>query len=115
MAEKHHIAAADLGHAGNHPVAWDPPGLQPEARRAMGGEDVELLERVAVDQPGDALARRQLVLGVLALESLSVAVAGFVLTLPEQVERIDLVGTFLVVGHQRSMNIQRWPSTSSAR
>src|SRR5947208_842105 len=75
VAAKHDIPAADLGQASNHAAGWGPPAVQPEARRPLGGDDVELLERVAVDHPGDELARRQLVLGVLALESLRVAVA----------------------------------------
>jgi hypothetical protein len=42
-------------------------------------EQVDLLERVAVDEAGDALARRQLAFRVLAVERFGVAVARLVL------------------------------------
>jgi hypothetical protein len=58
----------------------------------MRGEDIELLERVAVDQTRYALARGELALRVLPVERLGVAVSGFVLALPQLVEWIDLLG-----------------------
>src|SRR5713226_3902655 len=79
----------------------------------MGGEDVDLLERVPVDQSRDALASGQLALGVLPLERVGI-MARLVLPLPELVERIDLARR-LGLAHDLCMNIQRWPSTSSAR
>src|SRR5487761_982273 len=82
----------------------------------MGGEDVELLERVAVDKTRNALARGQLALRVLAVERLGVAMPGFVLALPQLVERIDLLG--FGFGHcslADSSNIRRCPSRSSTR
>src|SRR6266481_2206868 len=69
----------------------DPLRLQAESGRAVDREDVELLERVAVDQARDALARGQLVLGVLTVERLRITVARLVLALPEQVQRVDLM------------------------
>src|SRR5439155_9662780 len=101
VAEQHHVAAADLRHAGDHPVAGHTAGVP--------REQVDLLERVAIDEPRDALARGQLALGVLSRERLRVAVAGLVPPLAELVERIDLPR-----GHFW-MNIQRCPSMSSAR
>src|SRR5260370_22693363 len=80
----------------------------------MGCEDVDFLERVAVDQPRDALARGELVLGVLAVESFGVAVARLVLPLPQLIERVDLVA-LRRAAHSGPMNIHRWPSTSSTR
>jgi len=80
VAEKHHVAAGDPGHPGDHAVA----------RHALlvAGEEIELFERIAVDQSRDALARGQLALGVLALKGLGVAVAGLVPALAQLVERI---------------------------
>src|SRR5439155_17074269 len=100
VAEQHHVTPADLGHARHDAVPRDALRLQSETGRAVDREDVELLERVAVDQARDALASGQLVLGVLAVEGLGVAVTGFVLSLPEQVERIDPVFWFWLVRHQ---------------
>ena len=51
----------------------------------MPGEEIDLLERVAVDQAGDPLPRRQLALGVLAVEGLGITVAGLVFPLPQVV------------------------------
>src|SRR5258706_270847 len=91
--ERHLLARHDS-------VSGDPLRLQAESRRAVDGEDVQLLERVAVDQARDALARGQLVLGVLAVERFRVAVARLVLALPEQVQRVDAVFWFWLVRHQ---------------
>src|SRR5260370_39591965 len=80
----------------------------------MGCEDVDFLERVAVDQSRDALASGELVLGVMAVERFGVAVPRLVLPLPQLVERVDLVA-LRRAAHSGSMNIHRWPSTSSTR
>ena len=77
MAEEHHVAPIDLGHPGDHAVAGDTTGVP--------GEEIDLLERVAVDQAGDPLPRRQLALGVLAVEGLGITVAGLVLPLAQLV------------------------------
>ena len=82
MAEQHHVAAGDLRHAGDHAVARHAAGVP--------REQVDLLERVAVDEPRDALPRGQLAFGVLPRERLGVAVAGLVPPLAEVVEGIDL-------------------------
>src|SRR6267142_1971343 len=79
----------------------------------MLGKDVDLFERVPVDQARDPLASGQLAFGVLPVERFGVAVPRVVLAPPELVERIDLLGPRRGP-HQRSMNIQRWPSRSSA-
>src|SRR6266550_5669934 len=82
----------------------------------MGREDVELLERVAVDKTRYALARSQLAFPVLPVECLGIPMPGFVFALPQLVERIDLLRFGL--GHRSpafSWNIHRWPSTSSTR
>ena len=90
VAEQHHVATGDSGHAGDHAIAGDAFRLQPEAARAMGREEIDLLERVAVDQSRDAFTRRELALGVLSGERLGVTVAGFVFPLAQLVERVDL-------------------------
>ena len=105
VAEQHHVAAADLRQPRDHAVAGHPV--------AVAGEEVDLLERVAVDQARDPLPSGELALGVLALERLRIAVAGLVLALAQLVERVDPV-RLAGRGHFW-MNIQRWPSKSSAR
>src|SRR4029077_5426047 len=101
VAEKHHVAAVDLGHARHHAI--------PEHPARVAREQVDLFEGIAVDEARDALACGQLALGVLAVESLRVAVARLVLALAKLVERIDLVRA---LAHP-SMNIQRCPSMFS--
>src|SRR5216684_1617959 len=114
VAEQHHVAAVDLAHAGHDSITRNPLRFQAEALRAMRREDVYFLERVAIHQPGDALAGGELVLGMLTVEPLGVAVPGLVLALAQLIEWIDLVA--LRGCHEiLSMNIQRWPSRSSTR
>ena len=103
MAEEHHVATLDPRHAGDHAVTGH--------SRRVPSEEIDLFERVAVDQARDSLAGGQLPLRVLALERLGVAVAGLVLALAQLVERVYLSRPLA----HRSMNIQRCPSMSSAR
>ena len=101
VAEEHHVAPVDLREPGDHAVAR-------HAAR-MPREQVDLLEGVAIDQARDPLPRGELALGVLAVEGLGVAVACFVLALTKLIEWVDLPRRHFC------MNIQRWPSRSSAR
>src|ERR1700682_5082919 len=64
--------------------------LEAETGGAMRREDVELLERVAVDEASDPLPRRELALRMLAVEGVGIAVSRLVLALAQLVERIDL-------------------------
>jgi hypothetical protein len=114
VAEQHHIAAVDLSHPGDDTVSGNALCLHVRALVAMGGEDVELLERVAVDKTRYALARGQLAFRVLPVERLGVSVASLVFALPQLVQRIDLLG--FGFGHWSpafSSNIQRCPFPSS--
>src|SRR3974390_1155782 len=99
MAEDHHVAPVDLPQPGHDAITRYALRLEPEPAGAIRREQVDLLERVAVDEPRDPLARGQLVLGVLPVERLGVTMPGFVLALAEQVERVDLATTRLPVAH----------------
>ncbi len=90
VAEQHHVTPVDLCHARDHAVAGHPPAFYPKTRGAVCGEQVDLLERVAVDQAIDALPGGELALGVLAIEGFGVAMPGLVLALAQLVECIDL-------------------------
>ena len=115
VAEQHHVATVDSRHAGDHAVAWHPRGVP--------GEQIDLFERVAVDQARDPLSRGQLAFRVLPGKRLGVAVARLVLALAQLVERVDLARGALAhlwrcasrLGLFDCMNIQRCPSRSSAR
>jgi hypothetical protein len=78
----------------------------------MGGEDVELLERVAIDQPGYALARGQLAFRVLPVERLGISVAGFVFALAQLVKRVDLLG-FGFSHSPANQSMAAFPSSSA--
>ena len=93
------------------PGVFGPPKDR-HAALAVPREEVDLLERVPVDQARDPLTRRQLAFRVLAPERLGVPMACLVFAPAQVVERIDLA-RFLA--QRLAMNIQRWPSTSSAR
>ena len=68
LAEDAHVAAVDGAVTGDHTVAQRPVLLQPEVRAAVLGQRVELDERVLVEKSQDALAGRQLALGVHLLD-----------------------------------------------
>ncbi len=80
LAEDAHLAAVDRPEAGDHPVGVGPPGLEAHPRRAVAGQEVQLLEAVGVEEVLDALAGRHLAPFVLALDRLRRAgVAGLLL------------------------------------
>src|SRR5487761_121894 len=115
VAEKHYVATVDLPHTGHHAISWHALCIHFRTIGAMCGEDVELLERVAVDKSRDPLARGQLALRMLPVEGLGISVPGFVLALPELVERVALLGFGFAHRMPTTSNIRRCPSMSSTR
>ncbi len=69
LGEGEHGAAVDGAEAGDHAVAGDVGLLHAEIGRAVLDEHVELLERAAVHQKLDALARGELAALVLRLDA----------------------------------------------
>ena len=68
LGEHAHLAAVDGAVAGDHAVAVRAPLLEPEGRRAVPGQLVELDERPLVEELLDPLAGGHLALGVLLLD-----------------------------------------------
>ena len=75
LGEDEHGAAVHRAPAGDHAVAGDLRFLHAEIARTVLDEHVELLERVAVQQELDALARGELAALVLRLDALLAAAA----------------------------------------
>src|SRR6266568_6991167 len=69
-----HRAAVDLAEARDHAVARDLAVLHPEPVGAVGGEDVQLDERPAVEQHLDPVTRRRLAGGSPLVRGLGVGV-----------------------------------------
>ena len=69
LGEDKHGAAVDGAETGHHAVAGDMAFLHAEIGRAVLDEHVELLERAAVHQQFDALARGELAALVLRLDA----------------------------------------------
>ena len=69
LAEDVDQPAVDRALAGHHAVARDLLVLHAEIDRAVLDEHVVFLERAGIEQHVDALARRQLALGVLRLDA----------------------------------------------
>src|SRR5690242_21409907 len=69
LAEDVDQPAVDRAMAGHHAVARDLLVLHAEVDRTMLDEHVVFLERAGIEQRVDALARRQLALGVLRLDA----------------------------------------------
>ncbi len=69
LAEDVDQPAVDRAMAGYHAVARNFLGLHAEVDRAMLDEHVVFLERPGIEQHVDALAGRQLALGVLRLDA----------------------------------------------
>src|SRR5216683_1204720 len=69
LAEDVDQPAVDRAVARHHAVARDLLGLHAEIDRAMLDEHVVFLERSGIEQRVDALAGRQLALGVLRLDA----------------------------------------------
>ena len=67
LREHEHLAALDRAPAGDDAVGVGTL-LEARRRRAVAGEEVELVERAVVEEVLDALAGEQLALGVLALD-----------------------------------------------
>ena len=70
LGEHAHLAAVDGAVAGDHAVAVRAVLLQPERRRAVPGQLVELDERALVEEQLDPLAGGLAALGVLLLDRL---------------------------------------------
>ncbi len=68
LAEDAHVATVDGAVAGDHTVAEWAVVLQAEVGAAVAGQRVELDERALVEKRQNALARRQLALGVGLLD-----------------------------------------------
>src|SRR5690606_19104442 len=69
LAENVDLAAVDGAPTGDDAIAWDLLLGHAEIRRAVRDEHVEFFERAFVKQHFDALARRQLALGVLGVDA----------------------------------------------
>jgi hypothetical protein len=86
VAEDEHLAAVDGAPARDHAVARYTTLLHAEVAGAMHGEEVELDERARIEQPIDALPRRELALGMLGALGRARTMHGVVATFAQQVD-----------------------------
>jgi hypothetical protein len=77
--------------AAHHPIAGDDQLLHAEVLAAVRHELVDFFERAGVEQPGHALARRQLALVMLFFEPLfAAAKLGETLAFAQSLDRIHI-------------------------